>query len=291
MKELCLRPSDSRAHTSPAPHISIPEECSMCFHSFDEVNTERYTTKELPRYLYCGHIFGSHCIKEWLSDGSRTCPICRRVQRHRCGHTVQARVVYKTNKYRQILMPPKKIVEGKVVLPKLTDYCLKCYFTKNSGQLRAQDPNLVALNKSMSRILAIEILHTMVLMNWKNVNTSGSAVDQIGSISWVTVFKELVRRFRPPDTASQSKWVSAMNTPEQRKLEKQRFLTFIDAIEGSKLVKPAAVCQAWCDEKIFRPTYLISRLERMRLRFHEEYAAEEAKLKERWLLKMMTERW
>ena len=29
------------------------------------------------RKLKCGHIFKEECIKEWLSESSNKCPVCR----------------------------------------------------------------------------------------------------------------------------------------------------------------------------------------------------------------------
>ncbi|KAF2644257.1 hypothetical protein P280DRAFT_477655 [Massarina eburnea CBS 473.64] len=32
---------------------------------------------DIPISLPCGHIFGSHCLRVWLSKGTNTCPFCR----------------------------------------------------------------------------------------------------------------------------------------------------------------------------------------------------------------------
>jgi len=46
--------------------------CTICFGDFED-----NWTKNL-RKLPCGHIFHADCIDQWLRQGKRTCPFCRR---------------------------------------------------------------------------------------------------------------------------------------------------------------------------------------------------------------------
>lgn len=58
---------------------SLPEESTSCNICHDPYETGGETITMLP----CSHVFGSHCIAEWLSpdeaQGHNTCPMCRSV--------------------------------------------------------------------------------------------------------------------------------------------------------------------------------------------------------------------
>jgi len=45
--------------------------CSIC------LNEVRSTRTNPP--IRCGHIFHTHCLEKWKSQGKNTCPTCRRV--------------------------------------------------------------------------------------------------------------------------------------------------------------------------------------------------------------------
>ncbi|KAI0398115.1 hypothetical protein F5Y17DRAFT_214086 [Xylariaceae sp. FL0594] len=74
-----------------------PEDCPIC-HEPVGIETPEGVAESWV-YLYCGHKFGTHCIQRWLQDSAEqdphsvpTCPYCRRVARHPCGHAVSVPV-------------------------------------------------------------------------------------------------------------------------------------------------------------------------------------------------------
>jgi len=71
----------------------VPEDCPICH---DPVGIETPEgILESWVHLYCGHKFGTHCIQRWLQDSVErdphsvpSCPYCRSVAKHPCGHPV-----------------------------------------------------------------------------------------------------------------------------------------------------------------------------------------------------------
>ncbi|KAL8868280.1 MAG: hypothetical protein Q9174_005094, partial [Haloplaca sp. 1 TL-2023] len=47
--------------------------CGICMESYGGS-----FENETPIELSCNHIFGQHCLTEWLAAGQHTCPVCRR---------------------------------------------------------------------------------------------------------------------------------------------------------------------------------------------------------------------
>ena len=52
-----------------APGSEDERCCQICLEDFSE--------KEQLRKLHCGHSFHAKCVDEWLTEKSRSCPICR----------------------------------------------------------------------------------------------------------------------------------------------------------------------------------------------------------------------
>eukprot|EP00916_Digyalum_oweni_P007017 GHVL01011955.1.p1 GENE.GHVL01011955.1~~GHVL01011955.1.p1 ORF type:complete len:567 (+),score=35.04 GHVL01011955.1:95-1795(+) len=50
------------------PSVADESDCIICMEDFDNDHT--------PGALKCGHVFGLVCIRDWLANGSKTCPIC-----------------------------------------------------------------------------------------------------------------------------------------------------------------------------------------------------------------------
>ncbi|OTB06106.1 hypothetical protein M426DRAFT_21225 [Hypoxylon sp. CI-4A] len=77
----------------PSPPGPPPEECPICHDPVGIANPEGIV--ESWTSLHCGHKFGTHCIQTWLQESvnrepntNPSCPICRMVARHPCGHLI-----------------------------------------------------------------------------------------------------------------------------------------------------------------------------------------------------------
>ncbi|KAI0433009.1 hypothetical protein F5Y09DRAFT_108094 [Xylaria sp. FL1042] len=106
LKKLLHRRPKPKAATEPAADESgkqqdekaglqeLPlEECPICHDPVGLKNPEGVLESWV--HLHCGHKFGTHCIQTWLEESVErdphsvpTCPICRTIARHPCGHAV-----------------------------------------------------------------------------------------------------------------------------------------------------------------------------------------------------------
>lgn len=69
--------------------VEIESTCPICQESVGEKNLDGIT--ESWSILPCGHQFGSHCLKKYLrivANTRATCPVCRQLAYHGCGHPV-----------------------------------------------------------------------------------------------------------------------------------------------------------------------------------------------------------
>ncbi|KAK5656137.1 hypothetical protein OQA88_4897 [Cercophora sp. LCS_1] len=69
--------------------IEIESACPICQESVGEQNPDGVT--EGWSILPCGHRFGSYCLKKYLrivATNRPTCPVCRQLAYHCCGHPV-----------------------------------------------------------------------------------------------------------------------------------------------------------------------------------------------------------
>lgn len=130
----------------------------------------------------------------------------------------------------------------------------------------------------MSRYFAMDIMHAMAQLNWKQVNEFGSVVENIGIVSWETVLEELTRRISPNEE-HRAIWDSSMMTAEDRKQERRRFTLFVDAMEGTKMGFPMDIFKAWVAERIPRTQETIQRIEGQRVKYMAKFNPRDAKLK------------
>lgn len=54
------------------PRLATQCQCSICMSDFSDD-----PSLELREIQHCRHIFHDVCLREWLTQGSKTCPLCR----------------------------------------------------------------------------------------------------------------------------------------------------------------------------------------------------------------------
>lgn len=103
--------------------VEIEAACPICQESVGEQNPDGIT--EGWSILPCGHRFGSHCLKKYLRivAGDRpTCPICRQLAYHGCGHPVLPALITSKPGERKRSAEAKDFFEAGV----LTKHCGYC---------------------------------------------------------------------------------------------------------------------------------------------------------------------
>ena len=92
-KRLLSYPADKKSSSlfarRTAPKVSAEASCPICQEPVGARNPEGIT--EGWSMLPCGHKFGSYCIKHYLrivADDRPSCPVCRQIAYHKCGHPV-----------------------------------------------------------------------------------------------------------------------------------------------------------------------------------------------------------
>jgi hypothetical protein len=109
--------------------------CPICQEPVGSRNPEGIT--EDWSCLPCGHRFGSHCIKHYLrivADDRPSCPICRQIAYHGCGHPVLPVLLDSTNSI-DICVDSKKATE--LVRNLQGTFCCYCRAKNGDAPMRA----------------------------------------------------------------------------------------------------------------------------------------------------------